>query len=89
MYQLCTNHEVRFRESLLDTGLKFQDFSVTLILREINLKESRNGKIVILAILGALNCVDLVNFSLQKVEKKHENQNSDLLNEIEWHILIL
>ena len=56
-------------ESLLDTVLKLQDFSVNQILREINFGESRNGKIVILVILGALNCVDLVNFSLQKVEK--------------------
>ena len=47
---------------------KFQDFSVIEILREINVGESRSAKIAILAIFGALNLVDLVNYSLQKVQ---------------------
>ena len=51
------------------TVWKFQDFSVTLIFREINFEESRSCKTAICAIFGALNFVDLVNFSLQKVQK--------------------
>ena len=49
--------------------LKFQDFSVIQILREINLRESRSSKTSVFAILGALNFVDFVIFSLQKVQK--------------------
>ena len=39
------------------------------ILREINIGESRSSKNAIFAVLGALNFVDLVNFSLQEVTK--------------------
>ena len=45
---------------------KFHDFSVIQILREINFGESRSSKITVFAIFGALNIVDLINFSLQK-----------------------
>ena len=45
--------------------LKFQDFSVTQILCEINFGESRSAKTAGFAILGALDFVDLVHFSLQ------------------------
>ena len=45
--------------------MKFQDFSVIQILREINFGESRSSKI---AIFGALDFVNLVNFSLLKVK---------------------
>ena len=48
---------------------KFQDFSITQILREINFGESRRAKTAIFAILGALNFVDLVHFSFEKVQK--------------------
>ena len=48
---------------------KFQDFSVTQILREINLGESRSAETAIIAIFGALNSVDLVNCSIQKEQK--------------------
>ena len=47
----------------------FQDFSVAQILRHDKVGESRSTKTAIFAILEALNCVDLVNFSLQKVKK--------------------
>ena len=47
---------------------KFRDFSVTQILREMNLGESRASINVVFAILGALNLVILVNFISQKVE---------------------
>ena len=40
-------------------------FSITQILREINFGESRSSKTAILAILGALKMVHLVNFSIQ------------------------
>ena len=48
---------------------KFHDFSVTQILREINFAESRRSKTDVLAILEALKVIDLVNFSLQKMQK--------------------
>ena len=51
------------------TVWKFQDFSVTQILREIKFEESRSAKTAVFAILEALNSVDLVNSSLQKVQK--------------------
>ena len=52
-----------------NTVWKFHDFSITQILREINFAESRSAKNVIFTILGALNSVDLMNFSFQKVQK--------------------
>ena len=48
---------------------KFQDFSVTQILREINFGESRTSKMAVFAILGALNFVDLEKLGIQKVQK--------------------
>ena len=48
---------------------KFQDFSVTQILREQNFGEFRNGKTAAFAILWAMNFVDLINFSLQKLPR--------------------
>ena len=48
---------------------KFQDFSVFQILREINFGESRNSKNAIFYHFRALNFADLVNISLQKVQK--------------------
>ena len=48
---------------------KFQDFSVIHILRETNFEASRSCKYANFAILGALNFINLVNFSLQKVQK--------------------
>ena len=51
----------------------FQDFSITQILREINFEDSRSGKTAFFAFLGAtnhiINFVNLVNFSLQKMQK--------------------
>ena len=51
------------------TVWKFQDFSVIQILREINFGHSRSCETAILAIFGALNFANLVNFRLQKVLK--------------------
>ena len=48
---------------------KFHNFSVAYILREINFGESRSSKIVVLVILGGLEMIDLVNCSLQKMQK--------------------
>ena len=42
---------------------KFQDFFVTQVFREINFAESRSAETANLAILGALNFVNLVEFS--------------------------
>ena len=58
------------------TVWRFQDFSVTQIIREINFGESRNSKTAIVAILRALNLVILINFKC----KFHRNQNSEPLN---------
>ena len=49
-----------------NTVWKFQDFSITQILREINFAESRSPKSAIFAILGPLNFANLVIFSPQK-----------------------
>ena len=46
---------------------KFQDLSITQILREINFEESRSSKIDLFAILGALKI--LLIWCLQKVQK--------------------
>ena len=51
-----------------------QDFSVIQIFREINFGESRGAKTAVFAILGDLNFVDLVNFSLQKVQKFRDSE---------------
>ena len=48
---------------------KFQDFSITQILREINFGDSRSAETAVFAILGAVNFVHLVNFSLEKEHK--------------------
>ena len=47
----------------------FQDFSITQILREINFGELRSSTTAAFTILGALNFVNLVIFSLQKMQK--------------------
>ena len=48
---------------------KFQKFTVTQIFREINFGESRNPTIAVFAFFRALIFDNLVNFSLQKVQK--------------------
>ena len=59
---------------------KFHTLYINQILREINFEESRSPKSAVFAGPGALNFVDLVNFSLQKVEKIHKIQNTEPLN---------
>ena len=51
------------------TVWKFQDFSITQIFREINFVDSRSAKTAIFAIVRAVNFVDLLNSSLQKLPK--------------------
>ena len=51
------------------TVWKFHDFSVTQILREIHFGESRSSKITVLAFSRALKMINLVLFSLQKMQK--------------------
>ena len=72
-------------KSQSSTMWKFQDFFITV--REINFVDSRSAKSAIFAILGAVNLVHLVNFSLQKVQKCNENQNSEPLKVLKWQIL--
>ena len=54
------------------TVWKFQDFSDTQILREINFGEFRSSKTAAFAIFRSLNFADLVNFSLPKRTKNHK-----------------
>ena len=63
---------LKFQRAMIITqcGLwKFQNFSITQILREIIFKECRSSEISIFAILRALNFIDLVNSNLPKVQK--------------------
>ena len=53
----------------VSTVWKSQDFSVILILRETNFGESRSSKTAVFAFFESLNLVNLVNFSLQKVQQ--------------------
>ena len=46
---------------------KFPNFSIIHISREINFRESGSSQTAIFVIFGALNFVNLVNLSLQKV----------------------
>ena len=68
---------------------KFQDFSITQILREINFEDSRMAKTAIFAILRAVNFVQMVNFSLKKSTKIHKNQNSESLNVVKMADFVL
>ena len=70
---------------LRDTECKFEDFSITQILREIDFGILEVQKLPFFAILEAVNFVNLVNFSLPKI---HKNQNSEPLNVIKRWILI-
>ena len=60
-----------FREKNLffSTVWKFQVFSVVQILCEINIGNTRSCETAFFAIFEALNFVNLVDFSLQKVQK--------------------
>ena len=60
---------LQFSHCESNTMWKFQDFSVTQILREIIFGESKSCKIAVFTISGALNFVILVNFSPIKVQK--------------------
>jgi len=52
-----------------NTVCKFQNFSVSHILLEINFGDYRSAKSAVFAIFGALNFVNLVFFSFQKLQK--------------------
>ena len=58
-----------FDTTLYFTVWKFQDFYVTQILREIDFGECRGSDIDVFAILVTLKMINLVYFSLQKVQK--------------------
>ena len=58
-----------FLKRVKGTVWKFQDFTITQILREINFGGCRSSKTAVLAILGALKMINLVNFSPQKSHK--------------------
>ena len=45
------------------------DFPITHILREINFGDSKSSKTTVFAFFEALNFINLVNFSHQKVQK--------------------
>ena len=66
---------------------KFQDFAAIQILREVKIGEFRSSKTAIFAILGALKFVNLVDFSLQKVQAIIRNQILKPLNMLKWQIL--
>ena len=51
------------------TVWKFQKFSITQNLREINFGDSRSAKTAVFALLGAVKFVHLVNIRLQKVQE--------------------
>ena len=53
------------------TVWKFQDFTISQILREINFGESESSKNSVIAIFGALNFVNLIKFLPSKSAKIH------------------
>ena len=54
---------------------KLQDFSVTQILREINLGESRSSKTAVFAIFWGSEFCSLGGFQPTKIAKIHEKSN--------------
>ena len=64
-----TKWHFQFSSSTQGTVWKFHDFSIPQILCQINFEDPRSAKTAIFANLGAVNFVDLINFSLQKVQK--------------------
>ena len=56
---------------------KIQDFSITQILCEINFGDSRSAKTAVFDILGAVKFDNVVNFSLERLQKIHKNQNPE------------
>ena len=66
---------------------ELHEFSITQILREINFGESRSSETAVLAILGALYFANLIDFSLQKVQKCLKAKIQSLANVLKWQIL--
>ena len=62
---------------------------MSFILREINFEESRSCKSAYFAILEPLNFIDLVNFSLQKVQKCIKIKTQSLQLWLQWQSLDL
>ena len=58
---------------------KFQDFSVTQILREINFWDSKNAKLAILTHLEALNFdfQEFLHFLKGEIDQINKNQKSN------------
>ena len=76
-----------FLKRVKGTVWRFQDFSITQILREINFGGCRSSKTAVLAILGALKMINLVNFSFQKMQKFIKIKISEPLNVLKWQIV--
>ena len=70
-------------------SVEIAEFSVIQILREINFGESRSCNGAYFAILVPLNCVEYVNFSVQKLQKLTKNQNSEPPIVLKWQFLNL
>ena len=70
-------------------NIDFHDFSTLHILCEINFGDSKSAISAVLTQLVALalNIVNLVNSSLQKVQKCIKNLNPGPLHVLKWHIL--
>ena len=62
------------------SAANFWQNSIIQILREINFGEPRSCKTFVCAIFGTLNFVDLVNYSLLKVQKLMKNPNPQPLD---------
>ena len=83
----CNFHTVDPKLSFNNTVWKFQDYTITQKLREINFVDSGSAKTAIFAILGAVNFVHLGNFTLAKVQKCIKNQIQSLCMCVKWLIL--
>ena len=68
-----TEEEAQDRDDSDSNSSRYGNF---MILREINFVDSRSAKTANFAILGALNFVNLVNTTLQKVQKFIKIKNS-------------
>ena len=72
---------------LFYTMCKFQDFSITHILREINFMHSRSAKTAIFAIKKGSEFCSFGKFQPSKSAKIHKSKNSEPLDVVKWLIL--
>ena len=71
----------------LNTLWKVHDFSVTLILREINIRHPGSSKNAIFCHIGDSEFWFFGQFQPSKSAKIHGNQNSETINVVKWQIL--